>query len=150
VQRILKLDRTKIMSIINRLAFFDKFSILEKHKMLAFHTQFFIYQSGEIIIEEGCYDSEFFILLDGSVDVIKTSNPVPLDTLEPGDFFGEISFLTGSPRTANVIASTRSIAIQIDHRMMKRLEPEIREKIKDQIIYKLTKCLTRMNEAHVQ
>ncbi|MBN2013262.1 cyclic nucleotide-binding domain-containing protein [candidate division KSB1 bacterium] len=148
MERILKLDRSKIISIINRLDFFDKFSIIEKHKILAFHTQFFLYHPGEIIITEGSYDSSFYILLDGSAEVLKTANPIPLDEIQPGDFFGEISFLTNAPRTANVIASSQSIIIRIDNRMLNRLDAQIREKIKDNIINKLVRCLIHMNEEY--
>ncbi len=147
MERIISLDRSKIISIIDRLDFFDRFTVLEKHKILALHTQFYVYQQGEYIIKEGGYDGAFFILLDGAAEVIKQNSPKILDMLEPGDFFGEISFLTGNPRTASVVASERSIIIRIDQRMLDRLEADIREKIKDKIIEKLVRCLINMNEA---
>jgi CRP/FNR family cyclic AMP-dependent transcriptional regulator len=56
--------------------------------------------------------AEMFFLASGQVRVYRTGEKgreFTLALLDQGDFFGEIALLTGSPRTANVLATTRVI-----------------------------------------
>jgi CRP-like cAMP-binding protein len=46
----------------------------------------------------------FFLLVDGTANVVV--NGRKRATLQPGDFFGEISLLDGGPRSADVVANT--------------------------------------------
>ena len=45
----------------------------------------------------------FFVVLDGSAKVVQHGKEVA--TLNPGDFFGEITSLNGGPRTASVTST---------------------------------------------
>lgn len=58
---------------------------------------------GSAIIGEGQQGSDFFIIYAGHAVVEKEGRPVA--ELVRGDFFGEISFLTGAPRSATVRAA---------------------------------------------
>jgi CRP/FNR family cyclic AMP-dependent transcriptional regulator len=60
--------------------------------------------AGTVLCEEGDRGREFFVLVDGEVEVAKKSRRVA--TLRGGDFVGEISLLEESPRTATVTAKT--------------------------------------------
>lgn len=64
------------------------------------------YEDGEVVVREGEYGREMFIIQEGSVDVIKTvdGHDLTLATLERGSFFGEMSLLEGMPRHATVRA----------------------------------------------
>ena len=61
---------------------------------------------GRTLTQEGLTGKEFVVLADGIADVESDGELV--NTLGPGDFFGEISLVTGMPRTATV--TTRSPA----------------------------------------
>ena len=65
------------------------------------------YAPGETIVHQGDSGASMFVILGGSVSVNfagKSGHVEELATLEPGSFFGEMSLLTGSKRTASVIA----------------------------------------------
>jgi CRP-like cAMP-binding protein len=61
---------------------------------------------GRTLTREGLTGKEFVVLAEGIADVETDGKLV--NTLGPGDFFGEISLVTGIPRTATV--TTRSPA----------------------------------------
>jgi len=61
----------------------------------------------DLLCREGDEGASLMCISDGKVEV-STKAPdgqeVPLKQLGPGDFFGEVAFLTGKPRTATVTA----------------------------------------------
>jgi CRP-like cAMP-binding protein len=57
---------------------------------------------GEILVREGRIGREFFLILSGTVAVTQKGRRV--NTLGPGDFFGELAALNPGPRTATVTA----------------------------------------------
>ncbi len=68
-----------------------------------------LYDAGEALVEEGAAGRSLFVLERGSVRVLKTDpelegKQVELAVLEEGAFFGEMSLLTGEPRSATVVA----------------------------------------------
>ena len=146
---IQQLDQKKMIEIINRLDFFNNFSIQERQRIIAFHAHFFVYKKDEYLIREGGEDASIFILLSGTVNITKGDIKLPLARLDAGEFFGEMSFLTNAPRITNVIANEESIVIKVDKGMMDNLNVHIREKIKDKNIEKLVARLDRMNDAYI-
>ena len=67
--------------------------------------------AGEVIIKENDQAAGFFIISSAKVDVIRgeeTDKPELLNTLETGDFFGEMALFEGFPRVATVKATEDS------------------------------------------
>lgn len=60
--------------------------------------------AGRVLCKEGDRGREFFVLVEGEVDVARNGRKVA--ALGPGDFVGEISLLEQTPRTATVTAKT--------------------------------------------
>jgi CRP-like cAMP-binding protein len=63
---------------------------------------------GEHIIHQGAEGSSMFIILEGEADVFVNNGGQDLHvaTLREADAFGEMSLLTGEPRSADVVART--------------------------------------------
>ena len=61
-------------------------------------------EPGRILCKEGQTGQEFFVIVDGKVQVNRKGRR--LTTLSSGDFLGEIALVTELPRTATVTAET--------------------------------------------
>ena len=68
------------------------------------------YEPGDYIIMEGDPGTNFFVIDDGEVEVVRGGNegksPDILAVLGPGDFFGEMALIDNRPRNASVRART--------------------------------------------
>jgi thioredoxin reductase (NADPH) len=72
--------------------------------------------AGQTIIREGDPADSFFILTRGAASVRQNgpNGEREISTLKPGDFFGEIGLLTGTPRNATVRATAPSEVLELD------------------------------------
>jgi cAMP-dependent protein kinase regulator len=70
------------------------------------------------VITEGEPGSSMYVIASGGVKVYTrgtgTTGTVYLADLGEGDFFGEVSVLTGKPRTATITASQRTELLRLD------------------------------------
>jgi len=85
---------------------------------------------GKVITKEGASGHEFFVILDGKVDISKAGKRV--NTMGPGDFFGELALLAKVPRMATVTAATPATLLVVGHREFTSLlasQPAIRDKV---------------------
>ncbi|MCA9623823.1 MAG: mechanosensitive ion channel family protein [Myxococcales bacterium] len=77
-----------------------------------------LYAPGETIIRQGDAGDELFVIDRGEVSVIVQAAPdsVPsvVAELGPGDFFGEMSLMTGEERTATVRAEGQCTVVVVD------------------------------------
>lgn len=133
---IQQLSREETIKKIDQISFFDQFSTDEKRRITAFNTSFHTYPADTYVIHEGEMDTAFFILINGTVAVIKGETAVV--DLGAGDFFGDMAFLTSLPRTTGVRSKTDILVMRVDQDLLKRLGAEIREKIKDRFIRTLS------------
>ncbi len=66
-----------------------------------------VYMDGDDIIHQGNKDIDFFQLLQGTVMVVKDGKRIA-DIKEPGEYFGEMSAISGEPRTASIVAKGKA------------------------------------------
>ncbi|MBF0126667.1 MAG: cyclic nucleotide-binding domain-containing protein [Magnetococcales bacterium] len=175
MREIKGLDTDTLLLIFRQIDFFSSFSDLEKRALIGPFTHVMVYDVGEYLIQEGSSEERsFFLLLSGGASVVKKGARIPLASLIPGDFFGEVSFLTDRVRTTNVIVHPLSEAqsdagigpvphlfgpglpdelqrasttvLRFDPELMATLEILLRIKIKDLIIQHLALRVDSMHE----
>ena len=89
---------------------------------------------GSILIEEGEVGDAFYVIIYGNLRVSHdiSGRHLNLALLQPGDFFGEWSLLTGAPRAATVSALSQCELVCIDRGTFLNVmqqHPEIRDRI---------------------
>jgi len=77
------------------------------------------FPAGTTLIEEGRQGHEFFVLVEGSVDVRRKGRKV--SSLGDGSFFGEMSLVSSRPRNATVTASSPVRVLVIHEQAFRRL-----------------------------
>ena len=86
--------------------------------------------AGQVLTSEGKSGNEFFIVLEGDVEVRQGDRVIA--TRGPGDYLGEIALLDDRPRTATVVATTPvSVEVLSRREFMSLLAeaPELSEQI---------------------
>jgi CRP-like cAMP-binding protein len=101
------------------------------------------FPAGKTLTKEGTPGREFFVLLEGSVDVRHNSRL--LRARGAGDFIGEIALVTGKARTATVTTVTPVRAVVIVDRAFRELlrrSPEIQGKILEAVADRLSAAVS--------
>ncbi len=70
------------------------------------------YQEGDIVFSSGSIALEMYVIKEGQIEVIY--NEQVLETLSPGDIFGEMALIDDRPRSATTRAKTDSKLVPID------------------------------------
>jgi len=95
------------------------------------------FQEGDIIVTEGEEGHSLFLLVSGEVKVFtrgQRGEHLQLAELGAGDFFGEVSLLTGKPRTATITAKSVVNAIELTKEAVDGIAaeyPEVRAVLTD-------------------
>lgn len=67
-----------------------------------------VFNAGQVLVREGNYGYVFYLLREGTVDVLTGDEVVA--TFGPDDFFGELAILGDWRRAADVVATTDGLA----------------------------------------
>jgi small-conductance mechanosensitive channel/CRP-like cAMP-binding protein len=116
------------------LAEVDLFATLppELRHQVALSAPMSVYGSGEMLVRQGEEGQSMFVVLSGTVRVVLEPSREELARIQPGGYFGEMSLLTGEPRSATVLAVGDVAAVEIGADLFRRLaalHPEAIEKI---------------------
>ena len=101
-------------------------------KLLGSSARLLVARSGDVLIRQGVTDDALFVIVKGRVAIEKEESGIRvtrLAVLEEGTYVGEISFMTGQPRTATVRAVDSLVAIVLRRSDVDANWPEAAEHI---------------------
>ena len=126
----MRLRRNEKVELIRRVPLFAKCSGRELAEVAQVADEIDL-REGKEMTREGAPGREFFVLLEGTADVRKGKRKI--NSLGPGDFFGEIALLTDRGRTATVTATSPVTLVVMagrDLQMLERHAPEVSDRLK--------------------
>jgi small-conductance mechanosensitive channel len=115
--------REHIDAAARQLSGIDLFSTLSADacRSLAHAAADHLFAAGEAIVRQGEQGDSMFVVLRGTVQVVLEPSGQQVATITAGGFFGEMSMLTGDPRTATVRAIGDVQALEVAAHDMRRL-----------------------------
>ena len=116
------------------LASVDIFSTLapDLRREVALNAPMATYGSGETIVRQGEDGQSMFVVASGSVSIVLEPAREEVARTRSGGYFGEMSLLTGEPRSATVLASGDVVVLEINADLFRRMavaHPEAIERI---------------------
>jgi len=81
-------------------------------KLFQNSKEFNSYEAGEIIFTSGSVALEMYVVKKGEVDIIYNNQVI--ESLNPGEIFGEMALIDDKPRSATAVAKTECQVVPID------------------------------------
>ena len=110
-----------------------------EREMLARVLDEFDAPEGTTLVSQGEYGYEFMVIEDGTVDVLRDGEKI--DTMGPGDFFGELAVIaSGGQSNATIVATSpvKMLSLSAHYmRVIRERMPRIGEQI-DSVIAQRT------------
>jgi hypothetical protein len=94
-------------------------------------------EPGDVLVGEGAPGESMFIIVSGRAKAYvrdRKGNYMKIKELIDGDFFGEVSVLTGKPRTATITAATEVEMLELDKSTLDDINqryPRVREVLQE-------------------
>jgi small-conductance mechanosensitive channel/CRP-like cAMP-binding protein len=114
--------------IVSHLAAVDFLAVLapEQIEVLAQDATIQKFLPGERVVRQGEAGQELYIILEGTAEVRvqQDGRSMTVATLQKGQFFGEMSLLTGEPRSATVVAATPLRVVVVGKQGLSRVTQE--------------------------
>jgi len=113
---------SELLNYIQALPFFHNFTESQINEILSV-TDVIKSEGNKTIIQEGEIDDPFYILISGQVVVRKGKKVVT--TLEKGQCFGEMAYLTGEARNASIATKNECILLKFSSTLLDGLSEPI-------------------------
>ena len=109
--------REKMIASVDLLA-----SLAPEHRtLIAASTTAVDFADGEAIVRQGQPGDSMYVVSSGRAAVMLEGQRKPIAVIEKGGYFGEMSLLTGEPRTATVVAQGDMVALEISADVFRQL-----------------------------
>ena len=95
------------------------------------------YEAGDIVVSEGQPGDSLFVLTTGALKAFvrdRAGRNVLVREMPEGSFFGEVSILSGQPRSATVTCASRCELLELDLPALQEIvaaHPHVREVIQE-------------------
>lgn len=126
-------NRHAVEQIMGQLMAVDFLATLDTKQIgvLAEGARWELYLPGERIVRQGDPGEVLYVIVSGTADVRLEQGGLTttVTTLEAGKFFGEMSLLTGEPRSATVVAATQLSVIAVGKQALLQVVQEDRRLI---------------------
>jgi CRP/FNR family cyclic AMP-dependent transcriptional regulator len=99
-------------------------------------------EQGEVLVHEGDTDDHLYVVLAGSLGVVKaarTDNELTLNVMRPGDVVGELSFLDGAKRFASLVAMAETRVLGLSRGDLEALLDR-----DPQLVYRIMRAIVRI------
>ena len=96
----------------------------EQRRAIAAATRTRVYGDGEVIVRQGEAGHSMYIVCAGRISIVIEPERKVVASVEKGGYFGEMSLLTGEPRTATAVAQKDVVLLEIDAELFRRLAAE--------------------------
>ncbi|MGZ3423216.1 MAG: cyclic nucleotide-binding domain-containing protein [Polyangiales bacterium] len=119
---------------------------------IAIHGREEPYGSDEVIVKAGEQGRSMHVILDGEVSVQAEDDRRELFRLNAGEFFGEMSLITGAPRTATVVTAVATRTFVLDEpsfRAMITRHPEIADALSEILAQRQTELASKLEKRTV-
>ena len=133
----MRLGHNQKVDLIRAVPLFSRLSKAELRDLAMLADEIDL-RDGKELTRQGAQGREFFVLLEGTADVRKNGRKI--NTLGPGDFFGEIALVSREPRTATVTATSPVRTLVITDRSFRRLldeSPQVKTKVMEAMAKRL-------------
>ena len=101
------------------------------------------YEDGDVIVREGNKDIDFFMLVQGVLYVVKQGKKIG-EIIRSGEYFGEMSPISGEPRSATIISKGKSVIRRFPGDKL----PEIIEKYPEVAKHLFKTIVSRLDRAN--
>ena len=140
----LRSDVKKIISSIDLFNSFHESELEDVSNNLIEHEL----NANTIVIKEGNEGDSMFVVIEGLLDVFvnsKDGHHIKVGRLTPGDFFGEMSLMTGDKRSATVTAATDVLLFEITKESISKIIAA-----RESVIIDFGEIITRRSEVNIQ
>jgi small-conductance mechanosensitive channel/CRP-like cAMP-binding protein len=126
-------ERDRRVLALSRMGLFRDLSDVERAE-LADSLHYAPFARGEVLTRQGAEAHHLYMIASGTVSVRTGDQHAEheIAQLKAGEFFGEMSLLTGAPRSATVVALTEVECFRLDAEAFRRLlkqRPDMAEKV---------------------
>ena len=148
------MEKDIIKQFIMKIPFFQSFNDHELSKLIGREKVFKDCKRGDYVFKEGDDGSSLYVVLLGSVDLVKKGKEGSESTivqLKKGAVFGEVAMLTGNQRNLDARASSEKVVVmEFTRAKIDKMIPSVQTKFEKQLLIIMAKSMDTMNTRYEQ